>query len=79
MSLYESKDSTGQVSLQDLFDGKEISATDSHSIDDIAFLICRGGWPSALDRLLYDKLCENDRADYLLEQHNKELNRRNGQ
>lgn len=30
------------------------------------------------DRLLYDKLCENDRADYLLEQHNKELNRRNG-
>ncbi len=50
MSLYESKDSTGQVSLQDLFEGKEISATDSHSIEDIAFLICRGGWPSALDR-----------------------------
>lgn len=30
------------------------------------------------DMLLYSRLCEDDRADYLLEQHNKELNRRNG-
>lgn len=29
------------------------------------------------DKLLYNKLCGDSRADYLLEKHNKELNRRN--
>lgn len=48
MSLYESKDSDGSVSLRDLFDGKEISSTNNTSLDDIAFLICRGGWPRAI-------------------------------
>jgi len=37
MSLFESKDSTGQVSLMDLFNKKDISAVDNHSIDEIAF------------------------------------------
>jgi predicted AAA+ superfamily ATPase len=37
MSLFESKDSTGQVSLLDLFNGEDISAMDNHTIDDIAF------------------------------------------
>ena len=49
MSLFESKDSTGQVSLMDLFNKKDISTVDNHSIDEIAFLICRGGWPAALN------------------------------
>ena len=49
MSLFESKDSTGQVSLMDLFNKKDISAVDNHNIDEIAFLICRGGWPAALN------------------------------
>ena len=49
MSLFESKDSTGKVSLMDLFNKKDISAVDNHSIDEIAFLICRGGWPAALN------------------------------
>lgn len=48
MSLYESKDSTGQVSLDDLFTKKEIQATDNTSLEDLAFLICRGGWPKAV-------------------------------
>lgn len=50
MSLYESEDSNGQVSLRDLFSGADITAVDYHSIQDIAFLICRGGWPSSLNR-----------------------------
>ena len=50
MSLFESKDSTGQVSLMDLFNKKDISTVDNHSIDEIAFLICRGGWPAALNK-----------------------------
>ena len=48
MSLYESKDSDGAVSLSDLFDDKEISCANHKTLDDIAFLICRGGWPISI-------------------------------
>ncbi len=49
MSLFESKDSTGSVTLEELFLGYDISAVDNHNIDDIAYLICRGGWPLAIN------------------------------
>lgn len=48
MSLWESGDSNGKVSLMDLFDGGKEFVTDyndSFNINDVAFLICRGGWP----------------------------------
>lgn len=48
MSLFESGESTGQVSLIDLFDGKRLEKfdmNDSFSLEDVAHLICRGGWP----------------------------------
>ncbi|MDU2293339.1 MAG: DUF4143 domain-containing protein [Peptococcus niger] len=48
MSLYESKDSSGEVSIKDLFEGEKISALDETSLEKIAFLICRGGWPKAI-------------------------------
>ena len=48
MSLYESKDSSGEISLRDLFKGKSISAIDETSLEEIAFFICRGGWPKAI-------------------------------
>lgn len=48
MSLFESKDSTGEVSLKDLFDGKNITVTHETSLEKIAFLICRGGWPKSI-------------------------------
>lgn len=48
MSLYESKDSDGAVSLCDLFADKEISCANHKTLDDIAFLICRGGWPISI-------------------------------
>lgn len=47
MSLYESEDSTGEVSLNDLFKGKNISGNNKLSLSDVAYLICRGGWPKA--------------------------------
>ncbi|MBP5525277.1 MAG: ATP-binding protein [Paludibacteraceae bacterium] len=49
MSLWESGDSNGKISLQYLFDNPDsmILAESSSSIEDIAFLICRGGWPIA--------------------------------
>lgn len=49
MSLYESGESTGDVSLKDLFDGKEkIQGINNLDLDKVAFLICRGGWPRAI-------------------------------
>lgn len=46
MSLWESGDSTGEVSLAELLDGERCRAADAgRTIDDIAGLICRGGWP----------------------------------
>jgi len=49
MSLWESGDSTGEVSLKDLFDGKDaVSGKSKLSLDDLAFVTCRGGWPEAV-------------------------------
>lgn len=48
MSLWESKDSKGTVSLAELFKGgKPISwdLNSDFSLSDVAHLICRGGWP----------------------------------
>ena len=50
MSLFESGDSTGEVSLNRLFDSPtEIEGTSSLDIRRLAFLTCRGGWPQAID------------------------------
>ena len=50
MILYESGDSTGDVSLSELFAGKtEIDVESNLSIDRLAFLVCRGGWPQSVD------------------------------
>lgn len=48
MSLYESGDSNGSVSLRDLFDGKPIRGESSLTINDIAYLASRGGFPNTL-------------------------------
>ena len=48
MSLWESGDSSGKVSLLNLFNGGKEFVTDyndNFNINDVAFLICRGGWP----------------------------------
>lgn len=51
MSLFESGDSSGEVSLNDLFLGKkDINGENKTTLDDIAFYICRGGWPKAINQ-----------------------------
>lgn len=51
MSLYESGESTGEVSLSHLFSSPEqIEGINTLTLEDIAFLICRGGWPYAATR-----------------------------
>lgn len=49
MSLYESGDSTGEVSLDALFAGEDVSGISHLDFARIAFLVCRGGWPKATD------------------------------
>ena len=49
MALAESGESTGEVSLSALFAdaGAQVFAENRLSLNDLAFLICRGGWPQA--------------------------------
>ncbi len=50
MSLFESGDSSGTVSLKSIFDGHlDIAGTSTIELEQLAFLICRGGWPKAID------------------------------
>lgn len=50
MSLWESGDSTGDVSLKNLFTSPDaISGLSTTDIERIAFLTCRGGWPLAVN------------------------------
>lgn len=49
MSLFESNESNGKVSLQDLFAGNtDIAAKSNLTIEQIANAVCRGGWPAAV-------------------------------
>lgn len=49
MSLWESGDSTGEVSLGSLFEGALPEAYQGrHDLEAMAYLTCRGGWPGAL-------------------------------
>lgn len=47
MSLWESGDSSGQISLEALFAGEERYASCHADLERIAYLACRGGWPRA--------------------------------
>lgn len=48
MSLWESGESTGEVSLAELFkDPETVDGSANLNIDGLAYAICRGGWPKA--------------------------------
>ena len=49
MSMWESNESSGEVSLKQLFnDAGNVSGKNQYQLKDIAYLICRGGFPSAV-------------------------------
>ena len=52
MSLYESRESNGQISIKDLFDDQpEIDGIMSDlSVEDLIYAACRGGWPAAIKK-----------------------------
>lgn len=77
MSLFESGDSTGEVSLKDLFDGKtEIDGSSGIDIDRLAFLVCRGGWPQAID--MRDEIALDQASDYYDAVVHSDINRADG-
>lgn len=74
MSLYESGDSTGEVSLRELFEGqKEIEGDSVLDIERLAFLICRGGWPQSID--MRDEIALDQAFDYYDAVVNSDINR----
>lgn len=64
MSLFESGESKGSVSIRELFNDANIIVRGESglSLKDIAFLICRGGWPMALD--CSDEIALQQATDY---------------
>lgn len=76
MSLYESRDSNGQVSLGVMFEGSDISGSDDHDINDISFYICRGGWPKAIGKS--EKVSLKQARDYFDAVVNDDISRVDG-
>ena len=76
MSLYESRDSNGQVSLGAMFEGSDISGSDDHDINDISFYICRGGWPKAIGKS--EKVSLKQARDYFDPVVNDDISRVDG-
>ena len=51
MTLWESGESCGQISLEDLFGGSDkMVGINNLELQDVVWLICRGGWPKAVDQ-----------------------------
>lgn len=63
MSLYESGESTGEVSLESLFNGEDVEGVSTMSIEGLASCICRGGWPEAVVKKSTDP--SSQARDYL--------------
>lgn len=89
MSLYESLESSGEISLQELFDNASLDIdglTSPMEIEDLIFAACRGGWPDSLGqrsekaKLLIAKdyvnvICERDISEVDHVQRNPTLAR----
>ena len=70
MSLYESQESSGEVSLRELFDNKPIDIIPSHlTVEQAAYAICRGGWPASVKLKASDALAlSRDYVDAIIHQ-----------
>ncbi len=83
MSLWESGESTGSVSLADLFEGKDIEPQEnSLELEKIAFLLCRGGWPQATflkGEIALDQARDYYEAIYKVDIHRVDEVRRNSE
>jgi len=62
MSLFESGESNGEVSLEALFNNEDISGTSNLDILEVAFVLCRGGWPASIG--VDDKIALKQATNY---------------
>ena len=77
MSLYESMESNGSVSLNALFDGEtEIDNFSTLTIEQIAFAIVRGGWPASIGES--EKIALRHAIDYVEAIINADVSRVDG-
>ena len=77
MSLYESGESTGEVSLKKLFcNPDKITGINNLDIDRLAFVICRGGWPNSID--MKEKPALSQAIDYYDAVVRSDINRADG-
>ena len=78
MALFESGDSTGEVSLKELFNQpkKLLAKNKIDDLDRLAFLICRGGWPGAID--MDDDIALDQAFDYFDAIVNADISRVDG-
>lgn len=67
MSLFESEESNGSVSLSQLFAGEtDVFGESSLTIPDLAQIICRGGWPEAVINGDSDSLVARNYVDAVI-------------
>lgn len=77
MSIYESGESSGEVSLSDLFDQPDMIDGESDlTIERLAFLVCRGGWPQAID--MREEIALDQAIDYYDAVVHSDINRADG-
>lgn len=77
MSLWESGESSGDVSLSSIFDGKhDIAGISNITFERMAFITCRGGWPLAVD--MEDDIALDQAFDYIDAVENRDVQRTDG-
>lgn len=77
MSLWESGESTGEVSLKSLFDGNlNIAGVSGLDLERIAFIACRGGWPLSVD--MDDEIALDQAFDYVTAVEKRDIQQADG-
>lgn len=77
MSLWESGESTGEVSLKSLFDGNlNIAGVSGLDLERIAFIACRGGWPLSVD--MDDEIALDQAFDYVAAVEKRDIQQADG-
>ncbi|MGN0319357.1 MAG: ATP-binding protein [Lachnospira sp.] len=77
MSMYESGESNGDISLEALFDAPDkIYAVNEQDINSLAYIICRGGWPRAIG--MREKAALSQAVDYYDAVIKSDINRADG-
>lgn len=77
MSLWESGESTGDVSLGSLFEGNlEIAGVSALDLERVAFVTCRGGWPLSVD--MDDEIALDQAFDYVSAVEKRDIQQADG-